>query len=119
VDRLSAYVGLLYSSPAFFEVVSMIEEAFKTSLTTISIMIHGSLFINMISIKLEDTSVMYNELKALLPNDSGEEDVRNVLKYILQTYTRMRGKDYVRGLMSRAKKKIHVATCKALAIKSD
>jgi hypothetical protein len=109
----------MYSSPALFEVVSRIEEAFKTSLTTMNLMLHGSLFINMISIQLEETPVIYNEMKALLPNNAGEEDVKNVLKYILQTYTRMRGKYYVRCLMSRAKKSLHVATRKALATKSE
>jgi hypothetical protein len=57
-------------------------------------------------------------MKALLPNNSGEEDVNNVLTYILQTYTRMNGKYYVRCLMSRAKISLHVATRKALATKS-
>jgi hypothetical protein len=119
VDCLSAYGGLIYSSPAFFEVVSRIEEVFKTFLTTMNLMLHGSLFINMISIKLEETPVIYNEIKALLPNNAGEEDAKNVMKYILQTYTRMRGKDYVRCLMSRAKKSVHVARRKALATKSE
>jgi hypothetical protein len=34
----------------------------------------------MISIKIEETPVIYNEMTAFLPNNAGEEDVKNVLK---------------------------------------
>jgi hypothetical protein len=39
----------------------------------------------------------------MLPTGTTEIELKEVLHYVLRTYTRMRGKDYVRCLMSRSK----------------
>jgi hypothetical protein len=69
--------------------------------------------------QLKEKNHIPEAMRSILPTGTTEVELKKVLHYVLRTYTRMRGKDCVRRLMSRSKASLEGENIRsAIAVKA-
>jgi hypothetical protein len=103
VVRTDAFGGLKYPNQMFFSFVAMIENACRTCLTANNTIIHGPYIAEELRLGLIDNHNVRSLLRDCCMIDTDEE-VSGISEYLVRTYVRMRGKDFVRRLMSSSRR---------------
>jgi hypothetical protein len=100
VRRVEAFGGMMYPTFEFYTFIACIEKICNQVLTNAGMITFGGEIVK----KLKESLVLDNSLKTklqeLLDLDPNDDDVDGVYTYIVQTYMRMRGKDFVRRVMA-------------------
>lgn len=110
--------GLIYSSKAFFRLVMLIEAAYVTNLTVVNLCMHGAGVVNAVHKAILNSSHICALFRlccagarvqaAAVNVDIGPKETE-LLEFILKKYLRLRGKDFVRSLVSVFKRRTDTA----------
>jgi uncharacterized membrane-anchored protein YjiN (DUF445 family) len=118
VDRINEFGGLHHPTKEFYEVVASWEYMFVKCLTNVNLLLQGRNLVYDIVAKLQSNPSIRQKFRTMLPDDSNDGELDEVLSYLLRTFGRVKGKDYVRKLMSRSKASLLVGTRPGLAVTS-
>jgi hypothetical protein len=110
-----AYGGMKYPNQMFFSYVAMIEKACHTGLTANRTVVHGPYIVEELRCELIASSNMQSLIRDCLLLELNE-DVSDVTQYLVRTYMRMRGKDFVRRIMSASRRSRSTQNCHKQAV---
>jgi hypothetical protein len=104
--RVEKYSGRLkFPNKQFYSFATTIELVFEKSFINRSLVLYGGKLVNILISTLSEDSRVLDRLKScFFPEEIGHEDTILVFSYLINTYMHMRGRDFVRKLMGRAKK---------------
>lgn len=100
IEKCEQLDGLKYSSQSFFDFVMRMEYVFVNLLTPELLVMNGSGLIDMVFVELASDNNAMKILYQFTGDEYEERDINDALKFISQTYCRMRGKDFCRRLMA-------------------
>lgn len=100
IEKCEKLDGLKYSNQSFFNFIMRMEYVFVNLLTPELLVMNGSGLINSIFVELASDSNAMKNLFQFVGDEYNVSDVNDALKFISQTYCRMRGKDFCRRLMA-------------------
>lgn len=100
IEKCEKLDGLKYSNQSFFNFILRMEYIFVNLLTPELLVMNGSGLINSIFVELASDSNAMKLLYEFTSDEYNKREVNEALKFISQTYCRMRGKDFCRRLMA-------------------
>jgi hypothetical protein len=103
VDRSIAVGGLYFSNRECYHLIARVEKIFESSLTIMNVFFSGASLVAELLSQLKENNHIREAMRSMLTTGTTEVELKEVLHYVLRTYTRMRGKYYVRRLMPRSK----------------
>jgi hypothetical protein len=104
--------GLIWASDSYYRTLVRIEYTYQEMLSDKNISTHGRAIVNRIDEYLCQHETIRSELKV-------DDSTDSVIKHLLLVYRNMRGKDFVRALLSRSRSTLNVALRKTLKVISD
>jgi hypothetical protein len=114
-----AFGGLYFSNREFHRLIARVETVFESSLTIMNAFFSGASLVADLLSQLKENNHIREAMRSMLPTGTTEVELKWVLHYVLRTYTRMRGKNYVRRLMSRSKASLEGENIRsAIAVKA-
>ena len=118
--RTEMFGGLNFVSASYFEFVLRMEYVFMKCLTSAKLAVLGNGLIQQVYQYLCECADVRLQLQMIILADNTDEDTMNELVlYLVQTYCRMRGKDFCRQIMSTDFKNLGKGVRPTLAVLSD
>ena len=109
--------ALSYVSYEFYFLTSMLESVCERILVERSIKIFGSQVACELGSFLEENETLFEAVRALT-QDSSDEEVKEAVRYVVQTYMNMRSLDFVRQIMGMSRRSLAQGTRPTLAVLS-
>jgi hypothetical protein len=103
VATTDAFGGLKYPNQMFFTFVAMLENCCVHCLTANNIIVFRPYIVGEMKRELNVDLNVRTQLRDCCLLDS-IEDVKDICEYLIRTYLRMRGKDFVRRIMSSSRR---------------
>ena len=121
VVRSEMFGGLSFVSACYYEFILWIEHFFVKYLTSIKLVVLGNTLVQRVYQNLcKSTSLRMCIEGILYSDDAIDEEVMDMLVlYLVQTYCRMRGKDYCRQIMTTEFKNLGKGVRPTMAVLSD
>uniref|UniRef100_A0A7S1FUV8 Uncharacterized protein n=1 Tax=Corethron hystrix TaxID=216773 RepID=A0A7S1FUV8_9STRA len=120
VETADSYGGLKYASKEFYYFVWAIEFMFCSVLTDENFTIFGGKLLMVVSDFVKTHLYFVNKFNEFFEGEIVDDQiVSDIFAYLLQTYTRMRGKDLVQKIMGRTKLNLKLHTRQKMAALSD
>ena len=101
VERVEQFGVLAYANEEFFRFFERLEYVFRKTLTPKLLMMNGSSLIDVVYEGFNTQECVLNIVSDFCESNINSDIIQTVTKYITRSYCRMRGKDFVRKLMSR------------------
>eukprot|EP00978_Attheya_sp_CCMP212_P047091 scaffold421221_cov91-Attheya_sp.AAC.1 len=119
IDRVMAFDGLTYPTMEWYEFTCRVEKVFENLFTVANLMVYGEALVRRVRSGLESNPTIREIIQSFLPDDTSTETLESVIHYIFRTYSRMRGKDFARKIMSKTKSSLSIGTRHTMAVMSD
>ena len=120
IEEKECYGGLKYPSKEFYCFVCAIEFMFCSVLTDENFTIFGGKLLMVVSDFVKNHPYFVDNFHKFFEGESIDDQILlDIFKYLLRTYTRMRGKDIVRKIIGRTKLNLKLHTRQKMAALSD
>jgi hypothetical protein len=117
IDCVIEFGALHFPTSSYYHVIAIIEKAFEQSSSTGNLLLYGNKLVTEIKEQLEENKNIQAYLNIILPDETKDDEAMDVLQHTARTQTRIRGKDFARGLMARSKKSLDIDLCPGLTAK--
>ena len=113
--------GLIFVSASYYEFILRIECVFVKCLTSTKLAVLGNTLVQRVYQNLCESTSLRMRIEGILDSDDGiDEEVMDMLVlYLVQTYCRMRDKDYCRQIMTTEFKNLGKGVRPTMAVLSD
>ena len=111
--------GLRFVSCSFYELIIRFEHVFVTNLTPTRLAILGSSLIQKVYSGLKENFGLKAMVENILSVDYEDEVINDIVSYLVQTYCRMRGKDFCRQMMATDSNNLGKSLRSKLAVLTD
>ena len=119
VDRICEYGRLKYPSTTFYHFVCIIKHFFLNILIDENFLINGPSINSMMTSGMHNKPILLDCVSGILTEQTPNVIITDVLKYVLQTYSRMREKDLVRRILGKKSGSLNLHTQQKVTTTSD
>ena len=113
MEKNERFGGLVYVSEQFYTFVLRLELVFKKFLLPEYLAVYGSMIVGRLYDGIKQCEEVYKYVGTMIAGGDqfddavNDETIRNVSVYLVRTYCQMRGKDFVRKLLSQSASQIN------------